>query len=301
MAFDNKSLDDYVDVAQRIADFREQYPHGSLQPADPARPWEQAVVNGVSKDGKPYAMTMIVYVAAAYRTPDDPRPGIGVAWEAFPGRTPYTLGSELMNAETSAWGRAIIAVLASDSKRGVASRQEIRARLEENEDSQDGATGGRWMNRRPDLPPPHLVDKLVAGPRPGPELEQLRDGTVEATPADRPAKRVKAGQNGGGPWQDQPAGTFEETPPEERTGSIDGRQRSQIFAKLTILAITDATQQRTVLSDILRRKVTSRAELSWRDAEKVLEDLTARVEAKEAALASVQAAAEQDAAEVDAP
>src|SRR6185369_16061975 len=101
MAFDSKGLDDYVDVAQRIADFREQYPHGSLQPLDPAKPWEQAVVNGVSKDGKPYAMTMITYVAAAYRTPDDPRPGIGVAWEPFPGRTPYTLGSELMNAETS--------------------------------------------------------------------------------------------------------------------------------------------------------------------------------------------------------
>lgn len=131
MAFDSKGLDDYVDVAQRIADFREQYPHGSLQPLDPAKPWEQAVVNGVSKDGKPYAMTMITYVAAAYRTPDDPRPGIGVAWEPFPGRTPYTLGSELMNAETSAWGRAIIAALASDSKRGVSSREEVRNRQAE--------------------------------------------------------------------------------------------------------------------------------------------------------------------------
>jgi hypothetical protein len=78
-------------------------------------------------------MTMIVYVAAAYRTPDDPRPGIGVAWEPFPGRTPYTLGSELMNAETSAWGRAIIATLASDSKRGVSSREEVRNRQAERE------------------------------------------------------------------------------------------------------------------------------------------------------------------------
>ena len=131
MAFDDRSLSSYIDVAQRIADFRALYPHGSLQPVDPAKPWEQAVVTGVDKHGKQFTATMIVYVAAAYRTPDDPRPGIGMAWEAFPGRTPYTLGSELMNAETSAWGRAIIAVLASDSKAGVTSRDEVRNRLAE--------------------------------------------------------------------------------------------------------------------------------------------------------------------------
>ena len=134
MAFEARSLDDYIDVAQRIADFRERYPEGTLQPADPAKPWEQAVVTGYTKDGKQFAATMIVYTAAAYRTPDDPRPGIGIAWETFPGRTPYTLGSELMNAETSAWGRAIIAVGASDSKRGIASREEVRNRQAERSD-----------------------------------------------------------------------------------------------------------------------------------------------------------------------
>ena len=157
MAFDSKGLDDYVDVAQRIADFRQQYPHGSLQPLDPAHPWEQAVVNGVSKDGKPYAMTMIVYVAAAYRTPEDPRPGIGVAWEPFPGRTPYTLGSELMNAETSAWGRAIIAALASDSKRGVSSREEVRNRAAE---------------REPE-PPPKATPAVNGNPLPDPKRRAI--------------------------------------------------------------------------------------------------------------------------------
>ena len=161
--------------------------------------------------------------------------------------------------------------------------------------------GGRWMNRRPDLPPADLRDKITPGPRPGPELEQLRDGTVEASPDDRPAKRVKGQDPDGGPWQDQPPGTFEETPPEERTGSIDGRQRSQIFAKFAILGITDATTQRETLAGILRRPVSSRASLSYRDAEAVLKDLQGRVEAKEAAEAAQQAAAEQDAAEVAAP
>jgi hypothetical protein len=122
MAFDGKSLDDYIDVPTRIAEFREKHPEASLQPADPAKVFEIVEVGGA---------TFIVYVAAAYRTPDDPRPGIGTAWEPVPGRTPYTRNSELMNAETSAWGRAIIAALAADAKKGIASQQEVRNRRAE--------------------------------------------------------------------------------------------------------------------------------------------------------------------------
>ena len=134
MAFDSKGLDSYIDVAQRIADFRERYPEGSLQPLDPAHPFEVQKIDGIGKDGKPFIATFIIYTAACYRTPDDERPGIGCAWEVYPGRTPYTLGSELMNAETSAWGRAILASLASDSKRGVSSREEVRNRRAEQEE-----------------------------------------------------------------------------------------------------------------------------------------------------------------------
>jgi len=111
---------DYVDVAERIRIFRDLYPEGSLRPADPSRPfWIEDVPNIGPR---------LVYVAAAYRTPDDPAPGIGSAWEPLPGRTPYTRDSELMVAETSAWGRAIVAALAADTKRGVASADEVRAR-----------------------------------------------------------------------------------------------------------------------------------------------------------------------------
>ena len=135
MAFDSKGLDDYVDVAQRIADFRERYPDGSLQPLDTTAPFEIRKVDGTTKDGKDFTATFIIYIAAAYRDRDDPRPGVGMAWEVFPGRTPYTLGSELMNAETSAQGRAIVAALAADSKKGVASREEVRNRRAERDDS----------------------------------------------------------------------------------------------------------------------------------------------------------------------
>ncbi|KAA0916438.1 hypothetical protein [Dietzia sp. ANT_WB102] len=106
---------DYIDVAQRLVEFRRQYPEGSMQQVK----YELLVVNNKS---------FIVYTAAAYRTPDDPRPGIGTAWEPVPGPTQFTRDSEMQNAETAAWGRAIVAALAGDTKKGVASAEEVRNR-----------------------------------------------------------------------------------------------------------------------------------------------------------------------------
>lgn len=121
------NLDDYVTVAERIDVFRAKYPDGSLQAE-----WQIVTVPTAVKqpDGSWTTLDrpIIVCKAFAYRTPDDPRPGIGHAQECFPGKTPYTKDSELMNAETSAWGRAIIAVLAADTRKGVASRDEVEAR-----------------------------------------------------------------------------------------------------------------------------------------------------------------------------
>ncbi len=109
----------YIDVAQRIVEFRDRFPDGCLRPANLERPYDVVTV-----DGK----TFIVVVAAAYRTPDDPTPGVGMAWEPYPGPTNFTRDSELQNAETSAWGRALVAVLAADTKQGVASADEVRSR-----------------------------------------------------------------------------------------------------------------------------------------------------------------------------
>jgi len=116
MSFD---LSNYVDVRARIQMFREKHPNGSLQPADPLNPFKIIVIGD---------KTFVAYTACAYRTPDDTRPGIGTAWEPVPGRTPYTKDSELMNAETSAWGRAIVAVLAVDRDAPIASADEVRNR-----------------------------------------------------------------------------------------------------------------------------------------------------------------------------
>lgn len=118
------NLNEYIDVPERIAEFRAKYPEGSLQPWDKAKPYT------VEKIGD---QIYIVVVAAAYRSKDDQLPGVGMAYEVFPGKTPYTRGSELQNCETSAWGRAIVAALAADTKRGVASAHEVRNRVAERE------------------------------------------------------------------------------------------------------------------------------------------------------------------------
>lgn len=103
----------YVDVATRIAEFYQRHPEGSLQ-MDP--------IEWVEVEGQKFIMAR----AYAYRSPDDVRPGIGTAWEAVPGRTPYTRGSEVMVLETSAWGRAI-ASLGIATRDGVATAQEVTA------------------------------------------------------------------------------------------------------------------------------------------------------------------------------
>jgi hypothetical protein len=100
-------MKDYVPVSERIAAFLEKHPDGSLQ-----------------SEMVELSETRVVMRAYAYRTPDDPRPGIGYSSLEIPGRTPYTRGSEIENAETSSWGRAI-AALGFEVKRGIASREEV--------------------------------------------------------------------------------------------------------------------------------------------------------------------------------
>jgi len=107
------SMDGYVTVPERIALFYKRHPEGSLQMEPP---------EFLEIEGKRWAMGR----AFAYRTPDDPRPGIGTAWEIVPGTTPFTRGSEIQNLETSAWGRAIGA-LGIGIDKSIATWDEIEA------------------------------------------------------------------------------------------------------------------------------------------------------------------------------
>jgi hypothetical protein len=132
------SLEGYVDVAQRIRQLRAKHPDAVLRPADPANPFRIVDIGG---------REFIVYTAACYRSPDDPMPAIACAAEPVMGATNFTRNSEVMNAETSAWGRAIMAALAVDEPH-IASADEVR-------------------NRRADVSPDHpSVPRAKAAPKP---------------------------------------------------------------------------------------------------------------------------------------
>ena len=106
---------DYIDVATRIVEFREKYPEGRLRQKD---------IQFIDFANKSW----VVYTAEAWRSPDDPAPAHGTAWEPVPGPTQFTRDSELQNAETAAWGRAMVAALAVDTRKGIASSEEVRNR-----------------------------------------------------------------------------------------------------------------------------------------------------------------------------
>lgn len=110
--------EDYIEVAERIQNFFDRHPKASLR-----------------RVGEPSVMTVggqdfVVYTAEAYRTPDDLCPGVGTAWEPVPGPTKFTKDSEIMNAETAAWGRAIVACGHAASRK-IATREEVRNRAAE--------------------------------------------------------------------------------------------------------------------------------------------------------------------------
>jgi len=151
---------DYVEVAERVSLFFQKYPDGSIQ-ADEAK-----IVTIGEK-------AFITVIARAYRTPDDPRPGIAQAWEAWPGKTNFTRDSEAMNAETSAVGRAL-GLLGIASKRSIATREDVlRRKAEQDADTKSSITppsaptprktpdtflsNGTWMNE----PTANITDAQV--------------------------------------------------------------------------------------------------------------------------------------------
>lgn len=180
MSNQNIDLGGYVTVDERLREFFEKYPDGRMRPVDPARPfWIERIPDGSGQEH-----TYIVYAAAAYRTPDDPNPAIGVAYEQFPGRTPYTRTSELMNAETSAWGRAL-AALGIGIKGKIATRDEVYAATQRRTEPEDngGPRGGgqRRQGSRPPRTPQQIAEEAIQATT----VAQIVRLATEAGPAGR--------------------------------------------------------------------------------------------------------------------
>lgn len=142
MAFD---LSDYVTVPERVRLFYEMYPDGRILNSVP----EIRVIGD---------RQFIEITTSVYRSPDDPLPCVASAWEPFPGRTPYTKDSEMMNAETSATGRAIAAAGIAVN-RSLASQEEVKLRTETPK-----AKPQQKQSQKPSnvaLAPQALIDSLV--------------------------------------------------------------------------------------------------------------------------------------------
>ena len=107
------ALKDYIEVKDRVQEFKKLYPKGSLQFTFHG----QIEIAG---------QIFIWGQAFAYRDQDDLRPGVGTAWELVPGKSPFVRGSEISVLETSCWGRATAALAIATSK-SISTKDEISA------------------------------------------------------------------------------------------------------------------------------------------------------------------------------
>jgi hypothetical protein len=135
-------LSNYVDVPTRFAMALERWP-------------ELRIV-----ENRPEIITIgdkvfIAVTVQAWRTPDDQIPAQNTAWEIFPGATPFTRGSEMMNASTSALGRVLGFMMSFGPK--MASAEEVRNR------QSDTVAPATLLKQPDDLH--HMGRKAPANPR----------------------------------------------------------------------------------------------------------------------------------------
>ena len=108
------NLGDYVDVPTRLTEALKRWPNLRIQETRPVI---------VTVDNQAY----VEISCTVWRDDTDPLPTTAYCWEPIPGRTPYTKGSEMMNASTSCLGRAL-GFLGMGIGKSIASRNEVQAR-----------------------------------------------------------------------------------------------------------------------------------------------------------------------------
>ena len=172
-------LDGYVPVAERIVAWYALYPDGRIV-ADPPTVVDVA------------GHLHLASTARAYRTPDDPCPCQGSAFEPYPGKTNFTRDSEAQNAETAAVGRAL-ALAGIEVKRGFASREEVRNRQPDPIRSVTKAQSNLLLARIKKLPP-EVQDAIRPLVKAGPRLDLLP--AEQLAEAEAFLELVELAQNG---------------------------------------------------------------------------------------------------------
>jgi hypothetical protein len=133
-------LSNYVTVDERLRSALERYP-------------DLRIIESLPEVRSIGDSAFIEVTCTVYREPDDPLPAIGTAWEPFPGRTPYTRDSEMMNAATSALGRAL-GYMGLGIARSIASADEVHT-AQERQKAQIGSKASQRPPERPDdIPAP---------------------------------------------------------------------------------------------------------------------------------------------------
>lgn len=169
------NLDGYVDVPTRHRQALERHPDLRVVESPP---------KVVTVDGQ----TFIEVTMTVHRDPDDPIPTSGTAWEPFPGRTPYTKGSEMMNASTSALGRAL-GLMGFGISSSMASAEEVRNRRAEHETSKPTEAPVRRSEAR--KPSDGTEGAKLAKLASQPQLAKMNILLMELGIVDRSAKLAK--------------------------------------------------------------------------------------------------------------
>jgi len=107
-------MDNYVDVPTRLAQALKQFPDLRIQETKPII---------VTVDNQQY----VEISCTVWRDLNDLLPTVAYCWEPIPGKSPFTKGSEMMNASTSCLGRAL-GFLGMGIGKSIASRNEVQAR-----------------------------------------------------------------------------------------------------------------------------------------------------------------------------
>ena len=118
------NLDGYITVNERLAMALKQYPELRIVEEQP----EVRTIDNIS---------YIEVCVTVYRDTDDPLPAIARAWEPWPGKTPFVRDSEMMNASTSALGRAL-GFMGFGLGKSIASADEVQLRRDDNEHNSGG-------------------------------------------------------------------------------------------------------------------------------------------------------------------
>jgi hypothetical protein len=165
-------------------------------------------------------------------------PAVAVAAEPAVGKTNFTRDSEVMNAETSAWGRAIVACLAADTQK-IASMEEVR-----NRQSDHPAAS---------TPSPKTREEYIAA------AQAKSDAMVAAQPS-----RAVVGSNARPPQPQEAVVT------PIKAGAVTEAQ-SKLMAKLMRERDVDGV---AFCSEQIGRQINSTADLTKSEASKVIQALT---------------------------